>query len=233
MYSHNSSAVLVDGVALPSVTKILASDPKKVSYYKSLGLKRKTTNYDGAGIAVGRHRGISLHSSFNQYLLHGDADIAPCYYKHWDNLYNLVKDWDFTPVWSEAPLLEEHSQFKQGDVSIIYSKKYSYLGNPDFIGGLGGVPIIAELKTGSDVMTKNYDSRRFQTYSQWMPYYSAATQVSSYAQAWKECTKQDITTGVVINVTENDAQFFVVDQPEMSSRFKSFRKLARNYHNAH
>lgn len=233
MYSHSHSAILVDGIALPSVTKILSTDPKKKSYYKSRGLKRKTEHIDGVSPSVGRHRGVSLHAAFSDFITTGEADVPPIYYSHWEQLQSLVNHLELGPIiWAERPLLEEHSRFQQGDTSAIYSKKYKYLGKPDLIAGLGGCNCVFEIKTSEDLMTKNFNYKQFQTYSQYLPYAHAGAQVASYAHAWTECTGQTIDAGVVINVTSTASQLFILEKPELDTRFKNFKTLARAYHKA-
>ena len=230
MESNNKGPILIDGSAYPSVSKILSSDPKRKSFFKAKALKKKQTAFDSDSRTTGLHRGTSLHETFASYITTGDANIPPIYYRYWDQLFKLVSGIEIQPIWAEKPLLPEHSHFTNGDTSVIWSKKYKYLGTPDLIARVGGVLCVVEIKTSRDYYTKNYDRRNFATYSQWLPYYSAATQVSAYASAWNECTEDNIDTGLVINVTEDDSQLFVVEAPEMKTRFTAFKKLVREYH---
>ena len=230
MQSNPSGGILIDGSAYPSVTKILTSDPKRKTFYKAQAVKRKKQAFDGVGRAVGMHRGTSLHETFANYITTGECDCAPIYYSYWQNLLDVVSRIDIDPIWAERPLLPEHSKFTDGETSVIWSKKHKFLGKPDLIGLFGGVPAVCEIKTSTDLFTKNYDRRNFATYSQWMPYSHSAMQVASYAAAWNERTGDNINTGIVINVTPETAQLFIIDAPEMQSRFTNFRKLCRDFH---
>ena len=232
MQSNNHGPILVDGECYPSVSKILASDPKKKSFYKSRGLKKRTRSPGSSEtVEAGRIRGRSLHECFSDYITTGEADVPPLYYEHWAQLHELISSFDITDLqWAERPLAPEHSKFQQGDTAVIYSKKSKYLGKPDLIASLGGVPCIWEIKTSNDLYSKNYDYTKFISYSSFLPYCHAALQVGAYRKAWAECTGQQIDTGIIINVTKNDSQLFIVERPELLSRQKSFTKLAKDYH---
>ena len=207
MYTSNSSAILVDGLALPSVTKILSTDPKRKSYFKSRGLKRKTDHIDGVSPAVGRHRGTALHEAFSDFITTGECDIPPIYLPHWEQLQSLVSGLSIGPVlWAERPILEKYSHFQQGETSIIYSKKHKYLGKPDLVAHLGGCLCVFEIKTSNDLMTKNYNYKQFATYSQYLPFAHAAAQVASYSHAWTECTGERVDAGIVLNITSDSSQ---------------------------
>ena len=233
MQSNISGGILIDGCAYPSVTKILTSDPKRKSYYKSRAVQNKQKRIDGDGRAVGMHRGISLHETFANFITTGEADCAPIYYSYWTNLLDVVSQIDIEPIWAERPLLPEHSKFTDGATAVIWSTKHKFLGKPDLIGSFGGVPAVCEIKTSTQLFTKNYNHKQFTTYSEWMPYAHSAMQVASYASAWNERTGDNINTGLVINVTPETAQLFIIEAPEMESRFKNFKKLARDFHKAH
>ena len=69
----NPYAITIDGEQYPSVSKILQSDPKRKTYYKSVGARRKQAFKDGDAAATGRHRGDSLHAAFAQYITTGEA----------------------------------------------------------------------------------------------------------------------------------------------------------------
>ncbi len=62
----NPFAITIDGEQYPSVSKILQSDPKRKTYFKSVGARRKQAFKDGDAAATGRHRGDSLHEAFAQ-----------------------------------------------------------------------------------------------------------------------------------------------------------------------
>lgn len=228
---YSSSAILIDGAAYPSVTRILTSDPKRKTYYQSRGLHRKQTSFDGDGAATGRHRGTSLHEAFAEYMTTGHCDVPPIYYSYWEQLQSVISSLQVGPIlWAEAPMLPEHSHFTSGETSCIWSTKHKYLGKPDLIASLGGVPCVWEIKTSRSHYCRNYDRRNFGSYGSWFSYAHSAMQTSAYAAAWNERTGADIHTGVVINVMPDDAQLFIVERTEMNTRFNNFKKLAKAYH---
>ena len=224
---QGSVGFYVDGCRYNSVSNILSFDPKRKTSKKARGISH--SNRSGDSAAAGRCRGTSIHKSFNQYLTTGEADVAPIHYPYWEQLMNVVSPLQIVPTWAEGPLLEKHSHFRSQSKSAIWSEKLQFIGCPDMIGTVGGVPAVVEIKTSTSLYTKNYNHKDFRTYKDWYPYWYAATQTAAYGIAWQECTKEKITTGIVINVTPTASQLFIIELPEYKKRQSDFRSLARSY----
>ncbi len=233
MQSNTSGAILIDGLAFPSVSKILVSDPKRKTFYKSRGAKRKQGSLDSDSVSTGRHRGESLHEAFAQFITTGECDVPEIYLPYWDNLYSFISPLNIQPVWAEKPLLPEHQHFTSGETSVIWSTKDKFLGKPDLIGNIEGVNAVVEIKTSRTPYSKSFDHRKFIAYGEFYSYAHSAMQVAAYTKAWTERTKQKIDVGIVINVMPDGLQFFTVEYPEMQLRLKNFRALAREYHKVH
>ena len=230
----NNSYITIDGRSdYASVSKILQSDPRRKTFYKSRGAKRKQGSLDSDTTATGRHRGTSLHACFAQYITTGECDIPEIYFDYWDQLYSFISTLKIDAYWVEQPTRDCYSHFTNGDTSCIWSTKYKYLGNPDFIGKIEGVNVVAEIKTSRTPYSKNFDHRKFINFSEFYNYSYAAMQCASYAAAWSERTGEKIDCGIVINVMPDALQFFTIEYPEMQLRLKNFRKLARDYHKSH
>ena len=231
MQSTFSGGILIDGESLPSVTQVLQSDPKRKVYYQSQAVKRKQTSYDADSSATGRHRGTTLHACFADYITTGQCDVPDIYLPYWNQLFGLVSRLDIDNIlWAEQPMHPRYSQFSSGDVSCIWSKKHKYMGKPDLIASIGGVPAVWEIKSSRSHYCTKYDRKQFRSYGSWFSYAHSAMQVPAYASAWNEHTDSNITTGIVLNVMPDDIQLFVIEQPEMKTRFTNFRKLLREYH---
>ena len=125
MQSNNSGAILIDGVSYPSVSKILASDPRRKKFYQSRAAQRKKQGLDSDSVKMGQHRGTSLHAAFSQYITTGECDVPDIYLDYWDQLYSFIHPLNIQPTWAEVPLREEHQHFTQGDTSVIWSKETS------------------------------------------------------------------------------------------------------------
>ncbi len=228
MSQLNKAPTLVDGVAYPSVSTILASDPKRKTFFKSRGARGVQPNDDSRRTST--QRGITLHKCFNDYLLTGEADIPPIYLDYWRQLQEAIGCMTIKPIWAEGPILPKHQHFRNGNKSLIWSKRHRYLGCPDLIGNFEGVDAVCEIKTSKSPYTKNYDRNDFRSYGSWFSYYSSALQVASYSGAWAEATGNRINTGLVINVMPDSYQLFIIEGPEMKSRLTKFRSLAKDYH---
>ena len=231
MQSTFSGGILIDGLHLPSVTKVLQHDPKRKLFYKSQAAKKKQTNYDADSSATGQHRGTTLHACFADYITTGSCDVPEIYLPYWDQLYGLVSRLDITNIlWAERPLSDKYSQFSCGDVHCIWSNKHKFMGKPDLIASVGGVPAVWEIKTSRSPYCTRYDNRKFRSYGNWFNYAHAAMQVSAYTHAFNEHTDLGIETGIVINVMPNDVQLFIVEKPELKTRYANFRKLLKAYY---
>lgn len=234
MQSNNQGGILIDGdPCYVSVSKILQSDPKRKTYYKSIGAKRKQDFKDGDAAVTGRHRGTSLHETFSQYITTGECDIAPIYLDYWQHLYDFIKPLKIVPSWAEVPLLPQHQHFTQGDTSCIWSKKGKWLGKPDLIARIEGCNAVVEIKTSNHPYSKSFDTRQFLRYSEFFSYAYAAMQCSAYKQCWEERTGESIDVGIVLNVMSDGLQMFVIEYPELKLRLKNFRALASEYHKSH
>ena len=229
----NPYAITIDGEQYPSVSKILQSNPKRKTYYKSVGARRKQAFKDGDAAAAGKHRGDSLHEAFAQYITTGECDVSPVYMEFWNHLYQFITPFNVKPVWAEAPLLTEHQHFTNNETSCIWSKKGKWLGKPDLIANFEGVNAVIEIKTSNHPYSKSFDRSQFLKYGEFYSYAYAAMQTAAYSQCWEECTGETIDAGIVLNVMRDGLQMFVVEHPEMQLRLKNFRKLAKDYHAAH
>jgi len=63
---------------------------------------------------------------------------------------------------------------------------------PDFVGKLGGVPVVMEFKASDYMYRDNYDFRQIKQYSEWVRHHNAGMQVAAYANAWNQTTGDDI-----------------------------------------
>ena len=231
MQSTLSGGILIDGMRLASVTSVLQHDPRRKTFYKSQAVKKKQTNFDGDTAATGQHRGTTLHACFADYITTGSCDVPEIYLPYWEQLYGLVSRLDITDIlWAEKPMSDKYSQFSCGDVHCIWSNKHKYMGKPDLIASVGGVPAVWEIKTSRSHYCTRYDNRQFRSYGSWFSYAHAAMQVSAYSHAFNEQTNADINTGIVINVMPDDVQLFVIEGPELKSRFTNFRKLLKEFY---
>ena len=216
-----------NGLMLPSVSDILASDEKYLTRRKANGLRKTKENIKRSN--DGRCRGLSIHESINQYLLTGEADIHEEYLPFWDGIYKWLRMLDIKPYFAEKPVLDELSFMQQGDFSCLWSDKYKYAGIPDLIGNVSGVDAVVEFKTSNHLYTKNYTRDQFHKYHEWHSFSQAALQAAAYGQAFNEHTDYNINTAIIIVATPTDSQFITVEGDEFNSRLKKFKTMANKY----
>lgn len=218
------SGYAIDGITYPSVSRILASNPKNTIAKKSAGLNAAALSKEDA-----KHRGRSVHQALRQYLMSGETDLDPEFFTYWEQLQQALDLLDLKCSWADGPLTDELARFQNGDHSCIWSKKLRVQGCPDFFGDVGGVSVVGELKTGTIPFTKYFQYGDFKQYWNYFKYQSALLQSSGYAMCLEETVGFKPEAAIIINITPTDNQIFVAESNELSKGKSQFRKLCRDF----
>ena len=226
-----SGKFAVDGLPYTSVSSIIKTDTKIVQGKKSRAASGKAANRSKHLSATAR--GTAVHSAVRSFIRTGECDLEPCYFDYFSGIQDWLSRLVLEPYWAEGPVLDKYQQLQQGPSAAVWCDKYRYIGVPDFVGKLGGVPVVIEFKTSDYLYRDNYDFRQFKQYSEWVRHHNAGMQVAAYANAWNPTTGDDIRTGVVINSTPDACQLFIIERDVMKKKLTAFHKLCKEYRKIH
>jgi hypothetical protein len=226
-----SGKFAVDGLPYTSVSSIIKTDTKiiqgKKSRAESSNPKKRTKQLSATA------RGTAVHGAVRKFLRTGECDLDPVYYDYFAGIQDCLSRLDLDPYWIEGPVLERYQHLQQGASAAVWCDKYRYLGIPDFIGSIGGVPCVIEFKTSDTLYRDNYNYKMFRQYAEWVKHHQAGMQVAAYANAWNQTTGDDIHTGVIINSTPEECQLFIIERDVMKKKLAAFHKLCREYRKIH
>ena len=122
---------------------------------------------------------------------------------------------------------------QQGANDAVWDTKNRYVGIPDWVGKIGGVPAIIEFKTSDTLWRDNYNHKQFRQYSEWVRHHQASMQVAAYANAWRKTTGMPIGAGGIINSTPIECQLFIIEGEMLKKKLSAFHKLCREYRKIH
>ena len=228
--SQFSGKFAVDGLPYTSVSSIIKTDTKIIQGRKSKALS-KSHNHNKQLSATAR--GTAVHGAVRQFIRTGECDLDPAYYEYFSGIQDCLSHLDIEPYWVEGPVVDEYKHLQQGNSAAIWCEKYRYIGIPDLVGKIGGVPCVVEFKTSDTLYRDNYNYKEFKQYSEWVKHHQAGMQVAAYANAWKQTTGMEINTGVIINSTPSDTQLFIIERDTMKKKLTAFHKLCREYRKIH
>ena len=222
-----SGKFAVDGRPYTSVSSIIKTDTKIVQGKKSRAASGKAANLSKHLSATAR--GTAVHKPVRKFIRIGECDLELCYFDYFSGIQDWLSCLDLEPYWAEGPMLEKYQHLQQGPSAAVWCDKYRYIGVPDFVGKLGGVPVVMEFKTSDYLYRDDYDFRQFKQYSDWVRHYNAGMEVAAYANVWNQTTADDIHKGVVINSTPEACQLFIIERDIMKKKLTAFHKLCKEY----
>ena len=217
----------VDGLPYTSVSSIIKTDTKLVQGNRSRALANKSKQKTKTQSATAR--GIATHNAVRQYLRTGECDLDPQYYQYFNGIYDWLSRLDLETWWAESPMRDDLQHLQQGPSAAVWCDRYRYIGIPDYVGKIGGVPCVVEFKTSDSLYRDNYNYKVFWQYTEWVRHHTASMQVAAYANAWTQTTGEDVHTGIIINSTPDECQFFIIERDVMKKKLSAFHKLCREY----
>lgn len=164
----------IDGVWFPSVTTVMAADPKPwLQVWREKWGERAERKMKIAGAV-----GTAFHDCVEQYL---DTRAFTVRMDSYDSciprVTGMMESWIEWAVNVDGII--DYTELK------VISKCYRYSGTLDAVGNVSGLRMTLDWKTGSRI------------------YPEMAMQLAAYAQAYKEQTGIDIKQGMIVHVSKD------------------------------
>lgn len=221
----------VDGLPYTSVSSIIKTDAKLVQGNRSRALNGNKKQKAKSQSATGR--GIAVHNAARKFLRTGECDLDPEYYDYFGGIHDWLSRLDLDTYWAEGPMRDDLAHLQQGPSAAVWCSKYRYIGIPDWVGKIGGVPSIIEFKTSDTLYRSEYNHKQFKQYSEWVKHHQAGMQIAAYANCWEETVGEKIEAGIIICGTQKETQFFIIEGDVLKKKLSAFHKLCREYRKIH